>query len=55
MDKFTLSATSMTNHLGYSKHDDFDERVLSPNKIEAPTFNGRHDPWLFDMWIRDID
>jgi hypothetical protein len=23
-------------HLGYSKYDDFDERVLNPNKIEAP-------------------
>jgi hypothetical protein len=54
MDKFTLSATNMT-HLGYSKHDDFDERVWSPNKIEAPTFDGRHDPWIFDMWIRDMD
>jgi hypothetical protein len=28
---------------------------LSPNKIEAPTFDGRHDPWIFDMWIRDMD
>ena len=55
MDKFTLSATSMTNHLGYSKHDDFDERVLSSNKIKAPTFDGRHDPWILDMWIRDMD
>ncbi|KAJ6888273.1 hypothetical protein NC652_029341 [Populus alba x Populus x berolinensis] len=43
------------HHLGYSKHDDFDERVLSPNKIKAPTFDGRHDPWIFDMWIRDMD
>jgi hypothetical protein len=42
-------------HLGYSKHDDFDERVLSPNKIEAPTFDGHHDPWIFDMWIYDMD
>jgi len=42
-------------HLGYSKHGDFDERVLSPNKIEAPTFDGHHDPWIFDMWIRDMD
>jgi hypothetical protein len=42
-------------HLGYSKHDDFDEQVLSPNKIEAPTFYGRRDPWIFDMWIRDMD
>jgi hypothetical protein len=28
---------------------------LSPNKIEAPTFDGRHGPWIFDMWIRDMD
>jgi len=28
---------------------------LSLNKIEAPTFDGRHDPWIFDMWIRDMD
>jgi hypothetical protein len=42
-------------HLVYSKHDDFNERILSPNKIEAPTFDGRHDPWIFDMWIRDMD
>jgi hypothetical protein len=42
-------------HLGYSKHNDFDELVLSPNKIEAPIFYGRHDPWIFDIWIRDMD
>jgi len=28
---------------------------LSHKKIEAPTFDGRHDPWIFDMWIHDID
>jgi len=42
-------------HLGYSKHDDLDEQVLSLNKIEAPTFDGHHDPWIFDMWIRDLN
>jgi hypothetical protein len=26
---------------------------LSPNKIEAPTFDGRHDPWIFEyiLWV----
>jgi len=28
---------------------------LSHNKIEAPNFYGRHDPWIFDIWIRDMD
>jgi len=28
---------------------------LSHNKIEALTFDGHHDPWIFDMWIRDMD
>jgi radical SAM superfamily enzyme YgiQ (UPF0313 family) len=29
--------------------------VISPNKIEASTFDGHHDPWIFDKWIRDMD
>ena len=28
---------------------------MSPNKIEAPTFDGRHDLWIFDMWIRNMN
>jgi len=28
---------------------------MSPNKIEALTFDGRHDPLIFDMRIRDMD
>jgi len=28
---------------------------MSPEKIEAPIFYGHHDPWIFDMWIRDMD
>jgi hypothetical protein len=28
---------------------------MSPNKIEAPALDGRHDPWIFDMWIHDMD
>jgi hypothetical protein len=28
---------------------------MSPNKIEAPTYDGHHDPWIFDMWIYDMD
>ena len=28
---------------------------MSPNKIEALTFDGHHDPWIFDMWIRDMN
>ena len=42
-------------HLGYSKHDDLDERVMSPNKIEALTFDCHHDLWIFDIWICDMD
>lgn len=41
-------------HLSYSKHD-LDKRVMSPNKIKSSIFYGRHDPLIFDMWIRDID
>ena len=55
MDQVHYERHQYDYHLGYSKHDDFDEQVLSPNKIEAPTFDGRHDPWIFDMWIRDMD
>jgi hypothetical protein len=53
IDKFTPSATSMT-HLSYSKHD-LGKRVISPNKIKSSIFYGYHDPWIFDMWIRNID
>jgi len=28
---------------------------MCPKKIEAPTFNGCHDLWIFDMWISDMD
>jgi hypothetical protein len=42
-------------HLGYSKHDNLNEQVMSPNKIEVPTFDGYHDPWIFDMWIYDMN
>jgi len=42
-------------HLGYFKYEYLDERVMSPNKIEASTFEGRHDPLIFDMWIHDMD
>jgi hypothetical protein len=24
-------------------------------KVEAPTFEGQLDPWIFDRWIRDMD
>ena len=41
-------------HLGYSKHDNFDELVMSLKKIKAPTFYDHHDPWIFYMWIHDI-
>jgi hypothetical protein len=23
--------------------------------VEAPTFEGQLDPWIFDRWIRDMD
>jgi hypothetical protein len=42
-------------HLGYSKHDELDELVMSLNKIEALIFYYHHDPWIFYMWIRDMD
>jgi hypothetical protein len=35
-------------HLGYSKHNNLDEQVMSPNKKKAATFDGHHDPWIFD-------
>jgi len=28
---------------------------MSPNKLEASTFDGRHNLWIFDMWIRYMD
>jgi len=28
---------------------------MSPNKIEAFTFDNHHDPWAFYMWILDFD
>jgi hypothetical protein len=28
---------------------------MSPNKIEAPTFDGHHNSWIFDILIRDMD
>ena len=30
-------------YLGYFKCNDFDERVISPNKIKTPTFDSHHD------------
>ena len=42
-------------HLDYSKHDNLDERVMSPNKLEASTFDSRHNLWIFNMWIRYMD
>jgi hypothetical protein len=42
-------------YLCYFKHNDLDEKVIDPNKIEAPTFDGHHNPWIFDMWIRDVN
>lgn len=41
-------------HIGYSKDDDLNEQVMSPNKIKAPTFNGHHKPWIFNRWISDM-
>ena len=57
MDKFILSVTSKLydHHLGYSKHDDLDEQVMSANKIETLTFDGHHDPWIFNIWIYVMD
>ena len=28
---------------------------MSPNKRKAPRSNGRHYPYIFDMWTRDIN
>jgi len=43
-------------HLGYSKYDDLNERVMSPNKkLEALTIDDLHDPWISYTWICDMD
>jgi hypothetical protein len=28
---------------------------MSPNKIETLNFDGRYDPWIFDMWTCDMN
>ena len=33
---------------------DYDDR-MSKEKIEAPTFDGCLDPWVFTDWLRQID
>jgi len=30
---------------------DFDERIMGHIKVEAPTFDGRLDPWAFTKWV----
>jgi hypothetical protein len=40
---------------GHHDYDDPDERVMRHIKVEAPTFEGQLDPWIFDRWIRDMD
>lgn len=40
---------------GHHEYDDPDERVMRHIKVDAPTFEGQLDPWIFDKWIRDMD
>jgi len=39
----------------HPSRDDPDERVMRHIKIEAPTFEGQLDRWIFYRWIRDMD
>jgi hypothetical protein len=42
-------------HLDYYKHNNLNKQVMSPNKIETLNFDGRYDPWIFDMWTCDMN
>lgn len=42
-------------HLDYSRHDELDEQIISPNKIETPTLDDHRDPWIFYRWIDDMN
>jgi len=40
---------------GHHDYDDPGERVMRHIKVEAPTFEGQLEPWIFDRWICDMD
>ena len=39
------------DHYNHNGPRDYDDR-MSKEKIEAPTFNGCLDPWVFTDWLR---
>jgi hypothetical protein len=54
-DQLILGTVNTNRNQGYHDYDDHDERVMRHIKVEAPTFKGQLDPWIFDRWIRDMD
>ena len=41
------------DHYNYNGPRDYDDR-MSKEKIEAPTFDGCLDPWVFTNWLRQM-
>ena len=42
------------DHYNYNGPRDYDDR-MSKEKIEAPTFGGCLDPWIFTNWLRQME
>ena len=42
------------DHYNHNDPRDFDDRMFK-EKIEAPTFDGCLDPWVFTNWLRQMD
>ena len=42
------------DHYNYNGPRDYDDR-MSKEKIEAPTFGGCLDPWVFTNWLRQME
>lgn len=40
---------------GPQNYVDLNEIVMGHIKVEAPTFDGRLDQWVFTKWLHDID
>ena len=42
------------DHYNHNDPRDYDDRMFK-EKIEAPTYNGYLDPWVFTNWLRQMD
>ena len=42
------------DHYNHNGPRDYDDR-MSKEKIEAPTFDGCLDPWVFTDWLRQME